>query len=666
MIAAQPAPPAGGAALDEIAIAAAIALAVVIPVAWFVWRELAGKPTVIGKAADWLAAKEGMPRWVSLPTYGLIAALLTAGWGVWWDVPIHMQNGRDEGPLANPSHYPIYLAILAIFALGVICATLAYKQPLPERALRVYGNWRIPMGAVIILGAGTIALLGFPADDVWHRLFGQDVTEWGPTHIMMIGGAVTAPLALPLLRAEAAAVGYRRQGLLGKISDTIMIGACIVPFAFLMEFDFGVPQFPAATQFTIAGFLAGWIFVTARRFFGPGGALIAWGFYAVAHGFLYLAILPLPGVLDGRFLLMLPAAVLVELVALAIKPKRGYVFGIVAGLLAGSLGMLAEWVWSGIFMPLPQPFPASSLPLLIGSATVAGLAGGLLGVWHYRQLEAIGGNPDDGVRYAGLAGLLRSLRLTALVGPGEKAFDVWRREMLERTGSPEPASAGFGRRHGLGLTGLLLFVALMAYFAPPGDKPGMSGTVELSKDCDGQTFGCFSTVTITLNPVDAADDAVWLYGLAWQGLRGHPEGTAPGDGVLSTRMLPTGTPGQFRSERPLPMYGQWKTAIRLHQEPTTMVLAQLYAPNDPAIVSERGRQVLVASGDEVPFSYEPQWLQRERKDGVPEWLWTGGYVAVGLAWAALIAIYGWAYGRAAGSARRPAETPAPRKPEPVR
>ena len=31
---------------------------------------------------------------------------------------------------------------------------------------------------------------GFPLDDVWHRLFGQDVTLWGPTHLMLIGGAV--------------------------------------------------------------------------------------------------------------------------------------------------------------------------------------------------------------------------------------------------------------------------------------------------------------------------------------------------------------------------------------------------------------------------------------------------------------------------------------------
>ena len=38
--------------------------------------------------------------------------------------------------------------------------------------------------------AGGFALIGFPLDDVWHRLFGQDVTLWGPTHLMLIGGAV--------------------------------------------------------------------------------------------------------------------------------------------------------------------------------------------------------------------------------------------------------------------------------------------------------------------------------------------------------------------------------------------------------------------------------------------------------------------------------------------
>ena len=40
-----------------------------------------------------------------------------------------------------------------------------------------------------MIAGGAFALIGFPLDDVWHRIFGQDVTLWGPTHLMLIGGA---------------------------------------------------------------------------------------------------------------------------------------------------------------------------------------------------------------------------------------------------------------------------------------------------------------------------------------------------------------------------------------------------------------------------------------------------------------------------------------------
>ena len=46
--------------------------------------------------------------------------------------------------------------------------------------------------AGLLLGCGTFSLMGFPLDDVWHKLFGQDVTLFGPTHLMLIGGASLA------------------------------------------------------------------------------------------------------------------------------------------------------------------------------------------------------------------------------------------------------------------------------------------------------------------------------------------------------------------------------------------------------------------------------------------------------------------------------------------
>ena len=58
-------------------------------------------------------------------------------------------------------------------------------------------------------GCGLYALIGFPLDDIWHRIFGQDVTLWGPTHLMMIGGAGFSTLSAlyPRTRGPQRAVG---------------------------------------------------------------------------------------------------------------------------------------------------------------------------------------------------------------------------------------------------------------------------------------------------------------------------------------------------------------------------------------------------------------------------------------------------------------------------
>lgn len=608
-----PAPPAGGAGTGEIVIALAISLGVMLPIAWFLLRERSGKSTVIGRLADWISQRDGLPRWVGLPTYLGVVAVLMAGFGVWWDVALHMQNGRDEGPLANPSHYPIFFGILAFFGAGVLGMGLA-KGPLPRRTFRVGPAWRAPMGAMIITAAGLIALIGFPADDLWHRLFGQDVTEWGPTHVMMIGGAVTFVLGIALLHAEAQQLGWPgAMGFRGRLRGAVVLSLCIVPFAFLMEFDLGVPQFPAATQFIIAGFLTAWVFSAVRSYFGPGGALLAWAVYLVAHLFLLGTTALVEDVLLARFLLFLPAAIIVELVALVVSPRRGVAFGVVAGLLVGTVGMAAEWAWSHVFMPLPQPLPASALPLMLGVATVAALGGGLLAAWQVRMLDQVG-----------------------------------------RRGSAEEAvsTGGVVRRHGTGLVGIGLFLALMAVFAPPQANEGLSGTVDLSENCDGRTR-CLSTVTVTLDPVDTADDAVWFYALAWQGR--HPSSGAdlPRDpmsgapGVLRVKLLPTGESGQFRSERPLPMYGNWKTLLRLHQAPSIHMALPVYAPDDPAILADKGRQIVVEDGATVPLVTEQQFLQREIKDDVPGWLWTAAYGLVNAAWLALIAFYGWCYAASA-------------------
>jgi len=289
----------------------------------------------------------------------------------------------------------------------------------------------------------------------------------------------------------------------------------------------------------------------------------------------------------------------------------------------GTAGLAAEWLWTKAFLPLPQPVAASALPLLLGAGTVAAVGGGLLAAWHVSRLDEVA-----------------------------TAFDAARPPHARWTG----------------LVGVGLALAMMVAFAPPSAGHGdITGTVGLSRDCDGAT-PCLAKVTVKLDPVDAADDAVWFYALAWQG-RGpkgdaadspvDPEAGTPG--IMRVALEPTGTPGEYATAEALPMFGHWKTMLRLHLLPTTMRSLPLHAPEDPAIAGERGRQILVHDGDTVPVAPEKQFLQRETRDDVPGWLSTTGYAVVIASWLAMALFFGWCYryaARPAQSVEAPAHAPA--------
>ena len=130
--AAESAKPAGGAAMAEVVGATAGALLATTILFTLIYRHRTGKSQVLQKLSDLAERVTGMPGWASLPSVVGTSSLLVALLGMYWDIALHINVGRDEGPLANPAHYLILVGLFGIFAAGCIAVGLPKgEKPTP-------------------------------------------------------------------------------------------------------------------------------------------------------------------------------------------------------------------------------------------------------------------------------------------------------------------------------------------------------------------------------------------------------------------------------------------------------------------------------------------------------------------------------------------------------
>lgn len=605
------APPAGGAALGQVA---GMTLAVTLFTAALLWLGLghrSGRVTLLARLASRFERATGLPGWAALPGGLAGLSLLCAVFGLYWDVSLHIDQGRDPGPLANPAHYFILIGLYGIFAAGWFALVLpnSAEGERPPASVRIAHGWEVPVGGLLMIACASFALLGFPLDDVSHRLFGQDVTLWGPTHLMMLGGAALTLVAILVLltqarlaQAGAAPATAPYRALVALLHGTRVPAACggmLVGLSiFQGEFDFGVPQFRLLFHPVLIAFAASLALVLARTLIGRGGALAAALFFVALRGLLTLLVGQVLGETTAHFPLYLAEAVLVEALALGMRPGS-WRFGLVAGALIATAGTVAEWGWSHVWMPLP--WPAHILPAAIGFALPAALAGGTLGTF--------------------LAGALR-LRAGLVARPR-----AW-------------AAAGAS----------LLAVGVVVALLLPTTAPSHAVAQMTLRPLHG---GPERTVAATLRfvPARAVRDPEWLTVTAWQG-----------HGRLVVDRLRRLSAGTYATTRPIPVSGSWKAMIRL-QRGDVLAAVPLALPADPAIPV---RAVPARLGTTTrAFVRDQRVLQRERRRNVPTWLWgVAGLVVLGCT-LTLLLVLGWGLvrlARAGAAAPAAAGTPAPRSP----
>jgi len=585
--------PARGAGLNQVIGLSVAAVVITLVMLWVGYAHRTHRIEWLTRIADKVGEKFHRPNWVALPVLVFTTSIICALFGFIWDVSWHIGNGRDPGPLANPAHYFIIIGLFGVFLAGMVSVVLPFEKP-GAAAVRITNNWYAPVGGVLMASCGLYAIIGFPLDDLWHRTFGQDVTLWGPTHLMMIGGACFSLFAVLMLEREGEAAQDEEVAFSAFITFLryLSFGGMFIGLSvYQIEYDFGVEQFRLVLQPMLIAAAATLAAVAARITMGRGAAILAALFAIALRGGVALLVGPILGAPINWFPLYLGPALVVELVALTPLFKRPIAFGAVAGLGVGTVGLWLESLWIGAVYHYAWPTSmwGEALAMAVPVAVLTGICGALFGmVLTGQRLPS---------RPIGISVVVAAV----LVIGGAVANGLHIVVPREDTAT-------------ITLT----------------DQPSPAGQRMVRAD------------VLLTPPTMVSDHPEWLTILSWQGRMENNRGLA------IDRLKKVG-PGHYVSTQPVPVWGSWKTLLRV-QDGYTMTAVPIYEPADDAIPAP---EVPALTSSTRPFVQEITILQRERDQNAPEWLYTAGSIVVLFLTLMVIAALTWGAGRINNSLAEP-------------
>jgi hypothetical protein len=475
---------------------------------------------------------------------------------------------------------------------------------------------RIPGWAGVAIGMALYGLLvagqGFYADVSWHIALGRDEDLLTAPHagillglVMILGGAVLGTFVATFERVEGISVGALRVPPSLVPLWALGVGAVAgFPLDEIWHRAYGVDvtMWSPTHMLMILGAtftgLAAWLILAGsgvRPTDGPWGrgAHVVCGWLTI-QGFLapmgeFTFGVPQFSLLFAPILVCLAG---MGLLAFRLVHGRFWTLGLVVVnfllQMGGSFG--------GDDNPVKTRFSATFL----ASAVVVELAAALLGTTNRARLAVASGL---GIGTVGLA---------AEWAWNQDAWQPWDGALL-----PEAAVLATIAAVGAAVLGVtfaraidgdrearavptvgvvVAAVACLAVILIPMRRPtgDVTADVRLESAGEGRVI-----VTATVSPADAADDAYWFQATAWQG-----------GGLELADMEPTGRPGEYRSEDPVPVDGLWKSLLRLHRGAEMMAIP-IYLPADPEIDEPE----IPAVDRAAQFESERDYLLRETHDG---------------------------------------------------
>jgi hypothetical protein len=224
-------------------------------------------------------------------------------------------------------------------------------------------------------------------------------------------------------------------------------------------------------------------------------------------------------------------------------------FALWAGLGLGTIGLVSEWAWTHVWMPIPWT-GSLMLPegLLLGFAM--SMAGAMIGTWIATRLAL---------------------------------------QPIQRPPVMKPLVVG---------AAVVIAVAVSYSLYKPAIKDTQANVALIGDEANSAPGDRRVNVEVKIDPADAPKDAELLNVTAWQG-----------GGHLTLAELKETSPGVYRTTESVPVSGTWKTLIRL-QKGNTVSGVPIYLPEDKGIPA---KEVPPESQFTRPFVEEHSILQREQK-----------------------------------------------------
>lgn len=275
----------------------------------------------------------------------LAAGALAGILGLYWDISWHIDKGRDT--FFTPPHNFIYASLSIVLATSLYGLWRDHREsPFHLR----FGSWRLHAGVLVVAIGAALVLAFAPLDDLWHRLFGVDVTLWGPMHLIGIlgltlacfGGMVSAWLERRLARDR------QRWALFGDVA--LFFAVVLAGWAVLVqaEYEFSVPQYPSLWHPVLLAGLPGFALVLISRLHPRrwSATMAALGFtalrVAIAGWLIAASGLDLAGFSRPSIPLLIPGGGAVDL--LTLKRAPGWLTGLVFGAVTlGANAVILDW-----------------------------------------------------------------------------------------------------------------------------------------------------------------------------------------------------------------------------------------------------------------------------------------------------------------------------------